>query len=384
MEGFGFDNIMTADEAFAESLFTDDATESTVESQEETSQSSSTENDETTESIDVENLFGEDNGAESVGSGKKETEKESTVTKSDGTSTQNFYSSIATALKEDGILQFSDSDKIETASDFANAVEDYINSRIEEKNQRINKAINAGVDDSQIRNYETTINFLNGLSEDQIKAETEQGETLRKNLIYQDLINREYTDEEAREELQDILDAGTDIKRAMRALNSNKEFYNKGYQKLIDDNEAKVKAESERKQKEADEFKRSLLEDDKSFGFEVDKKTRAKAYDAATKAMYKDDKTGNFMTEIQKYENDNPVEFRKKLALVFTLTDGFKDFSALAKPIVQREKHKSISELERKINSTSRVSDGSMQFSSGVDDSPYSINGFGTKWDLNL
>lgn len=382
MEGFGFDNIMTADEAFAESLFDDSASTEAVETKEETAQSTSTETDDTTEEINTDTLF--DESPESVGSGKTETEKEGTTSNEAGTSTQNFYSSIADALKEDGILQFSDSAKIETASDFANAVEEYINSRIDEKNQRINKAISAGVEDQEIRQYETTINFLNGLTEEQLKAETEQGEQLRKNLIYQDLINREYTDAEAREELQDILDAGTDVKRAMRALNSNKEFYNKGYQKLIDDNEAKAKSESERKQKEADEFKKSLLEDDKSFGYIIDKKTRAKAYDAATKAMYKDDATGNFMTEIQKYEKDNPVEFRKKLALVFTMTDGFKDFSALAKPIVEREKHKSISELERRINSTSRVGDGSMQFSAGVGDSPYSLNGFGTKWDLNF
>ena len=53
------------------------------------------------------------------------------------------------------------------------------------------------------------------------------------------------------EELKDIFDNGSDIRKAKRALSSNKEFFKKGYQEVVD----KAKEEAERKAKEEAERK---------------------------------------------------------------------------------------------------------------------------------
>ena len=380
---FSFDNIMTGDQAVVENLFTEEESTTTEQSSttEESQGPATEEAGSTTEEIDENELF---KSSESVGGEEETSEKEDTSTEDGGTSSPNFYSSIATALKEDGVLPFSDDVKIETPEDFAKAVEDYLDKRLDEKQQRINAALNAGIKDVEVKNFEKTIDFLNGVSDDDINDESAKGEQLRKNLIYQDFINRGYSDEEAREELKDIMDAGTDKRRAIRALAANKNHFNQAYKDLI---EKGTKAEQERKElikKQSDELKNSMLEKTTAFGFDVDRTTRQKAYDAATKATYKDAESGEFMTEIQKYEHDNPVEFRKNVALLYTMTNGFKDVQSLSKPLVKKEVNKSIKNLESKINTTSRVNDGSMRFTAGVSDDALTYSGFGTKWDLNI
>lgn len=43
------------------------------------------------------------------------------------------------------------------------------------------------------RGFEKTLNILNSIKEDDINAETEDGENLRRQLIYQDYINRGFS-----------------------------------------------------------------------------------------------------------------------------------------------------------------------------------------------
>lgn len=378
---FSFENIASGDDSFVNSLFDESAPES---NEQENEQQSSAENDDSStekqEEVDVNNLF---DVSESVSSEENEEKQEDTASKENGASDSNFYSSIANALKEDGVLHFSDDVNITDADSFAKAIDDAINKRFDEKQQRINEALNAGVPTTEIQQYEKTIDFLNAIDNDSLDAEDSKGETLRKNLIYQDLLNRGYTEDEAKDELQDILDAGVDKKRAVKALNANKEFFKKRYQSVIDAQQSKINADKDKIKQQAEELKKSMLEDDKAFGFSIDKSVRQKAFDNTTKAVYKDE-AGNYMTAIQKYEKENPVAFRRNLALLFTMTDSFKNIEALSKPLVKKEVNKNLKELEKKINSTSRMNDGSMRFSAGVGEDDFSYSGFGTKWDLNI
>ena len=102
MEGLSFDNIMGEQEI--ETLFTDpedddvqtEQQEKEEEEVEDTSDSNTKKKDSTTEVVDPEDLFGEDEEKtpESVGSGKNKEGKEDTVpdNDTDGTSPNNFYS----------------------------------------------------------------------------------------------------------------------------------------------------------------------------------------------------------------------------------------------------------------------------------------------------
>lgn len=390
-EELSLDNILGADEI--ENLFVEDDKEiqDTPPANEETSEEEEDKDknkEETTEVVDVDNLFTEE--PESVGSGKEDNteEKEGTETdKETGTSPKNnFYSSIAKALKEEGIFPDLDdetADKIKAPEDFADAIEKQIQARLDERQKRIDAALNAGVEPSEIQKYERTLNYLNSLQDSEITDESDKGEKLRQQLIYTDFINRGYSKERAQREVQKSFNSGTDIEDAKEALASNKEFFQTEYNNLVKDAQEEEKKDAQERKEQAEKLKKSILEDSKVFGdLSVDKSTRQRIYDNISKPVYKDPETGEFYTAIQKYEMENRTEFLKNVGLLFTLTDGFKNLDGLVKGKVRKEVKKGLRELEHTLNNTSRTSDGNLKFASGVEDDPESF--IGKDWDLDV
>ena len=387
-EELSLDNILGADEI--ENLFVDDEeTQETPPVNEETSEKEDKDKnkEETTEVVDVDTLFTEE--PESVGSGKEDNkEKEGTESdKEKGASPKNnFYSSIAKALKEEGIFPDLDNetaDKIKAPEDFAEAVEKQIQARFDERQKRIDEALNAGIEPSEIKRYENTLSYLNSLQDSAISDETDKGEKLRQQLIFQDFINRGYSKERAQREVQKSFNSGTDIEDAKEALASNKEFFQNEYDNLVKEAQEEEKREAQERKEQAEKLKKSILEDTKVFGdIQVDKATRQKVFDNISKPVYKDPETGELFTAIQKYEMENRTEFLKNVGLLFTLTDGFKNLDGLVKGKVRKEVKKGLRELEHTLNNTSRTSDGNLKFASGVEDDPESFIGKG--WDLDV
>lgn len=386
-EELSLDNILGAEEI--ENLFVEDEdTQDTPPANGEPPKKEEEPNkdkEETTEVVDVDNLFTDT--PESVGSGKENTEeKEDTTPKGDGTSPKNFYSSIAKALKEEGVFPTLDDEglsKVKDPEDFRDLIDQQIKAGLDERQRRIDEALNAGVEPTEIRKYENTINFLDSIKEENISDEGDKGEKLRKDLIYQDFINRGYSKERAAREVQKSFNAGTDIDDAKEALKSNIDFFKDKYDELV--NEAKSEAEQEEKErkKQAEKLKLSILNDKDVFGdLSIDKSTRQKIYDNIAKPVYKDPETGEYFTAIQKYEMENRTDFLKNIGLLFTLTDGFKNLDGLVKGKVKKEVKKGLRELEHTLNNTARTSDGNLKFVSGVDEDPESFIGKG--WNLDV
>lgn len=386
-EELSLDNILGAEEI--ENLFVED--EDTQETPPANGEPPEREEEldkdkkEATEVVDVDNLF--TNTPESVGSGKENTEeKEDTIPKGDGTSPKNFYSSIAKALKEEGIfpdLNDEGLSKIKDPEDFRDLIDQQIKAGLDERQKRIDEALNVGVEPTEIRKYESAINFLNSIEENNISDESDKGEKLRKDLIYQDFINRGYSKERAAREVQKSFNAGTDIDDAKEALNSNIDFFKDKYDELV--NEAKSEAEQEEKERkeQAEKLKSSILNDKDVFGdLSIDKSTRQKIYDNIAKPVYKDPETGEYFTAIQKYEMENRTDFLKNIGLLFTLTNGFKNLDGLVKGKVKKEVKKGLKELEHTLNNTARTSDGNLKFVSGVDEDPESF--IGKDWKIDI
>lgn len=374
MEGLDMSNILSPDEV--DNLFTDDGGEETQvippEKQEEDK-----DNKTTTEipEVDPESLFDE---SESVGSEKVDTKgKESTSSKETGASPKtNFYSSIASALKEEGILSDLDDEtlsKIESPEDFAEAMEAQLKAQFDERQKRIDEALQVGIEPDEIRKYEGTISYLNTITEDAIIDESAEGEKLRKQLIFQDFLNRGFSKERAQRETQKSISSGSDIEDAKEALASNKEYFKQEYDNIIAEAREAEEAEKARLKKEAADLKKAILEDKEVFeGLELDKTTREKVYNSISKPVYRDPETGEYLTAVQKYERDNRPDFLKKLGVLFTLTDGFTNLDKLVKPTAKKQVRKSLRELEHTINTTRRNADGSLNFMSGVSDDPES------------
>lgn len=375
MEGLDMDNILSPDEV--DNLFAgDESQETQVTPPEEQEDDVNKENNKTTtevSDVNPEDLFTEE--PESVGSEKVDTQgKEDTTSKEDiGTSSKtNFYSSIASALKEEGILSALDEDtlsKIKTPEDFAEAMESELKAKLDERQKRIDEALQVGVEPDEIRKYEGTINYLNTITEDAIIDESTDGEKLRKQLIFQDFLNRGFSKERAQRETQKSINSGSDVEDAKEALASNRDYFRKEYESLIAEAKAEEEADKARIKKEAEELKKSILEEKEIFkGLELDKTTKERVYNSISKPVYKDPDTGEYLTAIQKYEKDNRQDFLKKLGLLFTMTDGFTNLDKLVKTNVTKQVKKSLRELEHTINTTRRNADGSLNFISGVSD----------------
>jgi hypothetical protein len=386
-EELSLDNILGAEEI--ENLFVEDEdTQDTPPANGEPpkkEEEPDKDKEETTEVVDVDNLFTDT--PESVGSGKENTEeKEDTTPKGDGTSPKNFYSSIAKALKEEGIFPDLDDEglsKVKDPEDFRDLIDQQIKAGLDERQKRIDEALNAGVEPTEIRKYENTINFLDSIKEENISDEGDKGEKLRKDLIYQDFINRGYSKERAAREVQKSFNAGTDIDDAKEALKSNIDFFKDKYDELVNEAKSEVEQEEKERKEQAEKLKSSILNDKDVFGdLSIDKSTRQKIYDNIAKPVYKDPETGEYFTAIQKYEMENRTDFLKNIGLLFTLTDGFKNLDGLVKGKVKKEVKKGLRELEHTLNNTARTSDGNLKFVSGVDEDPESFIGKG--WNLDV
>lgn len=351
----------------------DDPQEEQVESDKEEPGEKIDNKEETTEIESGGNPFEE---SESVGSESEEDKMHST--KSANSSQKNFYSSIAAALRDEGILSSSDDSlKISDAESFAEAFEKEIQSRFDDRQKRIDEALNNDVEVSEIKKYESTLQWLNSIDDNTLKEEGEKGETLRRNLIYQDYINKGFSQQRARKMVDKSFADGTDIDDAFESLKSHKEYYNSEYNDLIEEakEEKRQKIEEQRKNQEA--LKKLILEEDKAFGdYTIDKSTRQKVYDNLSKVVYTDD-NGIGYTQLQKYQKENPADFLKYVSLLYTLTDQFKSLDGLVKNKVKTEKRKYIKELENTLNNTVRTADGNLKFVSGNQGDPDSYDGWG-------
>lgn len=306
--------------------------------------------------------------SEKVGEDTK-VEDNAITTDDDGSSPDNIYSSIANALKNDGIFpDFTDEDltDVKTADDFADLVEKAVDARFDERQKRIEEMLSNGVPSDTIKQYEQTLQYLGSIDEDALKQEGETGDDLRKQLIYNDFLQRGFSAEKATREVEKSFKSGSDIDDAKDALASLKEAYQAGYKSVQDNAKAQAEARKEQQQKQAEAFKKSVLEDDVKVGDTIlDKRTCQRIFDAVNKPVYKDKTTGQLRTAVQKFQDEHPIEFLKQIGMWFVLTDGGKNFEGIAKEQVRAAKNKNIEELSRKINSSALNRDGSLAYAGG-------------------
>jgi len=382
MEGLDFENILDDDQM---SLFgeQEEETPPAQEEEETPGEEGGKKKDTTTAEVDPNNMFG--GSPESVG-GEEHKDNEEEPESTETGASPDFFSSIANALVEEGIFPDLDEETtkgIKDAAGLRKAIDDQIKAGLTEQQRRVAEALENDVEPSQIRQYEAAIQFLDEIDEETLTAEGDEGENLRKRIIFQDYINRGFSKDRAEREVKKALENGTDVDDAKEALESNKNFFKDAYKKVLDDARAEKEKEENEDKAKAARIKSSILDGEiKFFGdVEIDKATRQRAFDVITKPIYKDPKTGQTYTAVQKMELDNSEEFFAKLGLIYALTDGMKSIDGLVKKKVNKEVKRGLSALESKINGTQRDSRGNLKFASGVDDTE-SILGKGMKLDL--
>lgn len=380
MEDLSLDNIMSEEEI--NNLFTDDVgTEETTE--ESTEENKETKEDTEFTEVNPEELFKD--SSESVGNESDEDKQGKEDTSStEETSPDNFYSSIANALVEDGIFQDLESksiNDIKSSDDFAEYISEQVRLQLDERQRRIDEALGYGVEPSEIQKYESYLRTLDSITDEALESEDTDGENLRKNIIYQDYINRGFSKERAVREVERSINSGSDIEDAKEALQSNIEYYNSVYSELIEDSKLKAEKDLEEQEQQTEAFRESILNEKEAFGeIPLDKTTRQKVYDSIMKPIYTDPDTGERLSAIQKHERTNRTDFLKNLGLVYVLTDGFKKLDGLVGGKIKKEVKKGLKELENTINNTSRNTSGSLDYMSGIKDP----NSRYTNWEVDI
>ncbi len=380
MSNFGLDNIMDEFDFFSGDVETPEANE-VVESQEpEVQEQQEPQEDNNLDDINVDDLFGDSAESNSEPNNNEMQEP----SESEGSS--SFYNTIAQAMKSDGLLHDLEGASIEdikTPEEFSEFMEKYINSKFDEKQRKVNEALGLGVEASEIKKYEQAINYLDNITDANIRDESEQGEILRKRIIYNDLINHGVKPETAERRVAASMKAGDDIEDALEALQSAKEYYKEGYDELIADARKAQEVAKEANLKQAEKLQSEMLSADSYLGsLNVDKALRKKAYENISKPVYKDPNTGEQLTAIQKYERENHSDFLKNVAMIYTLTDGFQNLDKLVKPEVNKAVNKGIKDLQKTLNNTSRNSGGDLKFVTNYKSDPNSYSGNGWVADV--
>ena len=381
--------IMGIDTASADDIFGDGAVEEPKGSPQEEGkpeETKDTKKDTIPEggSVNAEDLFG-DEDPESVGDDEKKEEEEAKP-QGEGSSPkdENLFSSFAQALKGDGLFQFLDEEavgKIVDADSFREALENEVDARLDEQTRRYKEAIENGMEPSVIAQYQNTIQRLEGITDEQIDDDGEQGANLRRTLLFRDFINRGFSEERAKRQVERIMSSGTDKDDAKDALESIKEYFKDKYQEQLDLRKQETEAERQKVKKEAEDFKKAVLEKDKLFeDIPIDKPTRKRAYEAMTRIV-KTNEDGEQLTAVQLYADEHPVEFRTALGIVWALTDGFTKMGNLLQKSVDKKVNKNLQEIESRLRNQGHQG-GSLSFTGGEDGNKGAGNYRGLRIDI--
>ena len=319
-------------------------------------------------SVNAEDLFGNDD-PESVGDNEEEEEEATPEDKGSSPKDENPYSLFAQALKGDGLFQFLDKDtvdKITDADSFMEAFRNEIDARLDDETKRYKEAIENGMEPSVVAQYQNTIKRLESITDEAIEDDTEQGANLRRTLLFRDFINRGFSEERAKKQVERIMSSGTDKDDAKDALDSVIEYFKDKYQEQLDIKKQETLSERQKVKQEAEEFRKAVLEKDKLFeDIPVDKATRKKAFDAMTRVVKTSD-DGEQLTAVQLYADEHPVEFRTALGIVWALTDGFTKMGNLLQKSVNKKVNKNLQEIESRLKNQGHRG-GSFRFSEGED-----------------
>jgi hypothetical protein len=239
-----------------------------------------------------------------------------------------------------------------------------VSKSLDDRQKRIEQALNNGASNEELQSYQEALNLNQYLNKqdtyDTLLEEGDAGEKLRKQVLYQDYLNRGFKHDRAVKLIQKSFDEGTDIEDAKEAFESCKDFYKSRIEDYQQELENRKKEKQVYEQKQYDNLKKHILDKESFYdGVKIDKALRQKAYDSITKPVYRDEQ-GNYMTALQKYQREHPIEFMENVALLYTLTGEFKSVEKLAKEKAGKKVKSAFEEIGNLLNNSRRNGDGTL------------------------
>lgn len=266
-----------------------------------------------------------------------EDEKEDTDEDSEGE-----FSDFLKYCKENALPEIEDEQikNCKSVDDLNEIIQSVVEKRLDEETKAARDAMRAHQDPNGINTIKNTINFLDNVTDDYLENEDdERAAELRKNIIIDYYMKKGSTKEEALEEYQEIYDAGKEVEKSKKLLPKVKDEYNKQLKSIQDNINKTLEEEKKAQEEEIANFKKAILEEKTAFGdLDINKETKNKIFDYATKPAHKDPKDPKkFYTELDWQIMQNPIEWKKMMALVGVITDGGKNLNNIAKVLANKE-----------------------------------------------
>nr|DAG99159.1 MAG TPA: hypothetical protein [Crassvirales sp.] len=295
----------------------------------------------------------------------------------------DVYSAFAQDLVKGNVLKFIDPKDISgelTPEQLSSLIDQEAENRAGDKVKRFEEAMAANVTVDEYAQYSNIIDTLSNIDEEQLSRENDaQAESTRRELIYMSYINKGFSEERAKREVEKSINAGTDVADAIDALEDCKNFYVSSYNNLLAQREAEAREQQAQIEMHAQALRSAVLEDNPFYeAIGIDPAIREQAYKALTEPAYKDKSTGQTLTALEYAMQSDPVSFSRNVGVLFALTDGFKDLSKIGQKAVQKEVSSKMSALEAKLRTPERRGNSQLVSSGGpiahlIDGTPVKI-----------
>ena len=261
----------------------------------------------------------------------EENEDPSSQDTSDENSSSQLYTAIAKSLAEEGLLQFSEDSKIESAEDllgiFRTNFEASINQYKESFDPRVkwlNDNLEQGVPFEKILQMDKDNITYNSIEEDSLSGDIELQKTILKDYYKR---TTRFSDERINKEINRLDDLGELDIEAKSSLTDLKVLLKDEEQAALEKAQQEAIAVQQAQEKALEDFKKTLESTQELIpGLPLTNTVRDKVYKTMTTPVGQD-AYGNPMNSIGKLRADNPLDFEMKLALVFEYTKGLTDFS---------------------------------------------------------
>ena len=262
---------------------------------------------------------------ESVANEDKENLEDKEEDSDDGkSSSQKLYSSLASALAEEGILSSLDENtEIKSSDDLFGLIKTEIQKNryadLNEDQKSYLKALESGIPKEEFHAHKQTELQLESIEEQELTDNAE----LRKAIIIADFKEQGIAEERAIKLAQRSIDLGEDLEDAKEALASIKVINKSKFEERL----AKAQKEKADAQKRSDDeikqIKDTLFNAKEIIpGLGINEKVKKEVYDQMTKPIFNDDK-GIQYNALTKARLDNPVDFTVKMHYLFKITDEY-------------------------------------------------------------
>lgn len=288
-----------------------------------------------------------------------------------GGASPGVFSSIAAALRDEGLLDGLDdgaADAVKDAQGLSDLFDKIVETRLDERTRRIGKALEAGVAPDAEARYQSYMDSLNSYTDEVLRQEGDRGDDLRRRIIFTYYRSLGFDDARCKRECEKSAKAGTDVDDALEARDGLASMARTQHEASVKEAKERSDARSRSLSELNSNIEKAIMGADTVMdGVRLDNATKRKACDFLLKRTYEDKGTGERLTGLEKALRDDAAGTYASLGLWFALTDGGRKLSGVVDGKVKAAKHKALDDLAAKLRATSMNPDGSLNYAGGSD-----------------